>query len=336
MGIYDYIRGGKKEKKQMPEGEKVSAKSPETFKALCESLAKDFKGVMRLYSKTAGRLYNAAMLLEDGNITGASFEDIDFKRVYHKEDAVSRIRDKLSGTAGDLALYSFSQTDVENVKKTNREVMLKTPVPFSSLEMRIKLNLSGQGGASGPGQSVGGLHVREIEVGSGFNLADFARGLHINFKEQGREPPAIEKAEEKPVKELTDKEINEQLATADSKEKRALAIASIKNERLAELKKKRDDENKALMKRISQITDKKPEESAVSDTVKVETSIDKLYQYIQKYKKVRIDDDLASKLGVKRSQIESWALILEEHSLVELHYPTIGEPEIRSVVAGKR
>ena len=46
---------------------------------------------------------------------------------------------------------------------------------------------------------------------------------------------------------------------------------------------------------------------------------------------LKIDNKLARKLGVRRSQIEGWAMILEEHDLVELHYPAIGEPEIRKL-----
>jgi len=85
-----------------------------------------------------------------------------------------------------------------------------------------------------------------------------------------------------------------------------------------------------LAKRISQIARKKQDEEQ-KDTVRIETAIDRLYQMVQRYKRIRIDDDLARRLGVSRAQIENWALILEEHKLVELRYPAIGEPEIRAL-----
>jgi len=103
-----------------------------------------------------------------------------------------------------------------------------------------------------------------------------------------------------------------------------------RNERLEELKKKRQKEDMELAKRISQIARKKQDEEQ-KDTVRIETAIDRLYQMVQRYKRIRIDDDLARRLGVSRAQIENWALILEEHKLVELRYPAIGEPEIRAL-----
>ena len=46
---------------------------------------------------------------------------------------------------------------------------------------------------------------------------------------------------------------------------------------------------------------------------------------------MKINESLASRLKVNKTQIEEWAMILEEHNLLELRYPTIGEPEIVSL-----
>ncbi|MBM3309285.1 MAG: hypothetical protein FJY77_03440 [Candidatus Altiarchaeales archaeon] len=60
----------------------------------------------------------------------------------------------------------------------------------------------------------------------------------------------------------------------------------------------------------------------------VETTIDKLFNLVDKRDKLKIDDKLARELGVGKDKIEEWAVILEEHNLVTINYPAIGEPEI--------
>ncbi len=108
-------------------------------------------------------------------------------------------------------------------------------------------------------------------------------------------------------------------------------MSSRKRERMEEIQKKR----------IVTII-KKPQEEAPKVKVKsfdagekVETSIDKLYELVQKYKTLKVDDRLARALKVNKTQIEEWAMILEEHNLLELHYPTIGEPIIKYIPRGK-
>jgi hypothetical protein len=62
----------------------------------------------------------------------------------------------------------------------------------------------------------------------------------------------------------------------------------------------------------------------------LETDIDRLYKLVRKSKVVKFDD-ASAQLGKKRAEVTEWAGILEEHKLVELHYPIMGEPEIRFI-----
>jgi len=49
---------------------------------------------------------------------------------------------------------------------------------------------------------------------------------------------------------------------------------------------------------------------------------------LKKEKQLKITDELSKTLGIPKHQIEEWAMILEEHNLLTLKYPTIGEPLI--------
>jgi|WetSurMetagenome_2_1015567.scaffolds.fasta_scaffold05018_4 hypothetical protein len=347
MGLYDILKQKKnsddleKEKKAvLPEGEQVIAQTREEFIDFCESLKKDFNGVMKLYNRSEGKKYTAALLLDGGNIIGASFEDIDDKTIAYKEDAIVQIKKRLSGTRGDLEAYSFSEKDADRVRKTNQEAILKAAVPFSSLGMKIKGNIEEKHdiGLKGPQADYfslkEGTRIKEMRVEEGFRLTDFARKFSLGIPEMPPQKPAIPKKEPPKIeKEDRPQSINDKKGLFSG----LPGIPGIpggdsdaKNERLEAMKKKRQLENMNLAKRISQITQKK-QEGPKKETGKIETAIDKLYQLVQKYKRLKIDDELARRIGVSRSQIEGWALILEEHKLVELHYPAIGEPEIRAI-----
>ena len=330
MGLYNIIKQKKgEEKPRIQNGEQVRAETEEDFIDFCKSLTKDFKGVMVLYNK-GDAPSTAAILLENGNIIGASFEDTLGKEPLFRDEAIEQVKKKLSGTTGDLEVYSFSSQGMETVKKDNKDIILKATIPFSSLGMKIKANIS-SGQKKGPDSSpLAQGNIKELEVDEGFDLLDFARkfsvGLPARDKWEMRERPHLHEEDiPKPEEEVLAPETEGQ----DEKKLPGIGL-DLKRERFAEIKKKRQMEDMALMKRFSQLTGKRPE-GGVTEVSKVETSIDKLYQMVQKYKKLRIDNDLAHKLGVSRTQIEGWAMILEEHNLVELHYPAIGEPEIRKM-----
>jgi DNA-binding transcriptional ArsR family regulator len=59
----------------------------------------------------------------------------------------------------------------------------------------------------------------------------------------------------------------------------------------------------------------------------IETAIDKLLKLLREKKKVPISEALRI-LKVTEPQLESWIGSLEDHGIVELKYPVLGEPEI--------
>jgi len=60
----------------------------------------------------------------------------------------------------------------------------------------------------------------------------------------------------------------------------------------------------------------------------VATPIDELFAVVVENNKIKMGE-AAKKFGVHKAQIEEWAKILEEHGLIKIHYPPIGEPELR-------
>ena len=65
-----------------------------------------------------------------------------------------------------------------------------------------------------------------------------------------------------------------------------------------------------------------------------ETDFDKLYNLVQKKGKVKMSG-VAKTFKIKRKKAEEWARILEDHNLLKVHYPPIGEPELIKIVDKK-
>jgi quinol-cytochrome oxidoreductase complex cytochrome b subunit len=63
---------------------------------------------------------------------------------------------------------------------------------------------------------------------------------------------------------------------------------------------------------------------------KYETYFDTLYRIIEKKGKVKLSV-LATYFGIAKKRVEEWATILEEHEMLTIYYPLIGDPEIRKV-----
>jgi len=62
----------------------------------------------------------------------------------------------------------------------------------------------------------------------------------------------------------------------------------------------------------------------------IETDVDKLVNILARTGKVKMTT-AAKRIGVKSTQIEEWGKVLEEHGLVKLVYPLVGEPRIEVV-----
>lgn len=61
---------------------------------------------------------------------------------------------------------------------------------------------------------------------------------------------------------------------------------------------------------------------------RIETPLDELLELVIDKGSIKLAD-AAKKFKVKERQIEEWARILEEHELIEVHYPTIGKPVLK-------
>lgn len=66
-----------------------------------------------------------------------------------------------------------------------------------------------------------------------------------------------------------------------------------------------------------------------------ETNFDRLIIILNRYKSVKISV-FAKAFNISRQQIEEWAEILENHNLLEVHYPFLGEPELRLIQKNKK
>lgn len=64
--------------------------------------------------------------------------------------------------------------------------------------------------------------------------------------------------------------------------------------------------------------------------VNIETKPDMLYRMVNLRGKVSVAES-AKIFGVVEKQIESWALVLEEHKLIKIHYPAFGKPVLFSL-----
>ena len=76
---------------------------------------------------------------------------------------------------------------------------------------------------------------------------------------------------------------------------------------------------------------KKAVQEDISMPGTVETPIDELYEAVTNKGRITMED-AAKKFNVHASRIEEWAKILEEHGLIEIHYPALGKPELRKKV----
>jgi len=99
-----------------------------------------------------------------------------------------------------------------------------------------------------------------------------------------------------------------------------------------ELRRRRQETDRKIADKFSKIGKREEKKKVTLQKGVVKTSIDKLFELIKKYNRLKINDGLARRLNVSRSQIEEWSIILEDHNLVELRYPTLGDPEVRIVV----
>jgi len=302
-------------------GKHIIPSNTEEFFNVCRNLDQSFTGAMRLLGEIDGDMYQADLLIQNGRIIAASLEDLNKRTIILKEDALKGIKSKLIGIRGSLDVYEFNETEMSETIAENMDAMFDPQTDISISSLGVKL------------VPMKKKKDRIIEK----KPQEHKFGLHLGFE---RPKTDIEKRIFEPEKKTESIEpkimgrIPEQetgggitniatglggiMGTPEEME-----ISERKRERLEELRRRHLLAKKRItpQKKITKIREGE----------KVETPIDRFFGLVRKYKRIRINDNLAKKLGVSKTQMEEWAMILEEHNLVELHYPTIGEPEIRLV-----
>lgn len=314
----------------------------EDFNEICKKIGSSFTGAVRLLGRVDEGFYQADLLVRNGNIVGASFEDLEKRTITFKENAIEEIKKKLTGSIGTLDVYAFNDEDIRIVMMNNQEAILDSyspQIPLSGIGVRIKPMKMKV--LEPTVKEIERLEINHIKPKGKFNFGRIFKTFK-GMKEMAGEKDTVKldikrQTEKIPIAETvpTEKKVVQEggidMGDITSVLKKVEGTQlSIKEERLSELRRKRQMEDMTLIKKISKIgKEEPPVRSGIQEYEKIETSIDKLYELVQKHKRIRINDDLAHKLGITRAQIESWAMILEEHNLVELHYSAMGEPEIR-------
>jgi len=329
--------------------EKVVPETEEELQEVCKSLVTDFIGVMRLHGEADGEFYSTALMIDKGDIIAISFENMDLASVTVGDEAYREILERFQGTKGDLEIFEMSEDDLNQSLQSNINCLLTSPAKLSALNIKIKRIqhaeepqkkslLSGLTSVfSQPDTSVkadweGELKEtrrRRVEkLGGMVNLLDFARGLELDsvkakrFEEIRKAKQAMPHGNPAAV----DPRKAARLEELKAKRKLKLSLPGLGGAQAGGgYEAARPDQTSASS--AQQNPDNIPVKT-VQSGIRVSTGIDKLYEHVKREGKVKLNDVLASKLGINKTQIEEWAMILEEHSLLEVKYPTIGEPEI--------
>lgn len=318
MGLLDKIKK-KKEGKEPPTGKPLTVKSEEEFLETCKGLTKDFRGIMLLSGDVDGEHYSASLIIDQGGIIASTFELGGL--IMFREQAISEITGKLKGSKGVLNIFEFDDEDMQLIKETNRSAFLSNPVPLSSLGLKIKFLMEQWAKKQGQAEEgTGPLKLPELFKTSGsFNLLELARSPE-KIKETPKEGDKNDDLEKMKLDDINLEGIGGML-------KGVGAVAG--DRKLEEMRRIKEERQRKIAEKLAAAKRGEVPKEKHEGSKRVQTTIDKLYSLVKKYKKLRIDDKLSNTLGVNRAQIEEWAVILEEHDLIELRYPTIGEPEIR-------
>jgi hypothetical protein len=339
-------------------GEKVVPENEEELKEVAKSLVTDFVGVMRLFGEAEGQSYSAALLVDRGDIIAISFEHMDTVGITYGDEALHNIQSKFMGTKGDLEIFQMSDDDFNESLQPNVNCLLSAPIKLSSMNIKIKAKerpapqkksfLSSITGAltssdaslkADRQEELKEMRQRKVErIGGQVNLLNFARSIKIDSVKEKRfeELRKLRQTIVDVVSEQVDPKKTQRLEELKAaREKIKISIPSLGG---GPTKEERMERLRQMQTQTAPIKVDKPDNTpvkTVKDGRKIATNIDRLYEYVESQGRVKLNDALAAKLKISKTQIEEWAMILEEHSLLELKYPTIGEPEIVSVHADK-
>ncbi|MFH1722034.1 MAG: DUF2226 domain-containing protein [Candidatus Altiarchaeota archaeon] len=367
-------------------GHHITPRNTKDFYQVCKELDVNFTGCMRLMGIVEKVLYQADILIENGDIRGASFEALGGKKVLLGDDALASIREHMAGSAGRLDIYRFDEQDMKTSLDDNQEALASSILKLSEIGVKIKsikpketiskiqpqpLGAASQeknvrhsrmfglgritsifGSSHTSPKPLRGDRLSEIRKGpsphpDGAGISDkmpHVAGFGGNMPSQ-EEMKKAERAKEiqkgrldavisNPAPDMAANALAAQQHRLNQPQQGMMAAVTGTVKGMSSRKRERMEE--IQRKRIVTVI-KKPEEEpkikvkSFEAGEKVETSIDRLYELVQKYKTLKVDDRLARALRVSKTQIEEWAMILEEHNLLELHYPTIGEPVIKII-----
>ena len=102
-----------------------------------------------------------------------------------------------------------------------------------------------------------------------------------------------------------------------------------KKEEKKEPKAKKEPKNKPEEKPKEEVKEKKVIKRLKKLKIRVkdhvETDIDKLYEIVRDKGTLNVKE-ASKKLKLDVDRVEEWGRILEDHNLIKLHYPPIGEP----------
>lgn len=322
-------------------GRHIKPRDTLEFHKVCGELQKDFTGAMRLMSKMHGHILQADVIIKEGSVVAASLEDLTAGKVVGGDPALEGIRTRLANTRGHLDVYEISENDINQTIMDNQRTLLKNPVRIHELSIKIEPKIERKSPLTKLSEMIKALIPRrrpervrdkprtreriddswETRPGSeaGIDYSEHAR----------RDAPTPTRVRPPPTSKTV-------VRPPGAHTGEGIQIPSVsglaKSEHLAEIKQRRMQ--RIARKIITEKGGKKPVKT-IKEGTKVETKIDKLYDLVNHEGEVKVNDGLATVLGTPKTQIEEWAMILEEHDLVELDYPAIGEPIIKAVKSNK-
>jgi hypothetical protein len=133
-------------------------------------------------------------------------------------------------------------------------------------------------------------------------------------------------------KKLEKKEKNTKNSSEPGNDKDAKTAVNGKNNKTPEKKGTKTNEKLLESAAAKKLPEQEINAMAFADRQKrIETPLDELLELVMKRGTVKISE-AAKAFRVKESQLEEWARLLEEHELIEIHYPTIGKPILKKKV----
>ncbi|MFH0860474.1 MAG: DUF2226 domain-containing protein [Candidatus Altiarchaeota archaeon] len=344
---------------KLPRGSIVRPEKTENFYKICGELSTAFNGALRLKGKSGEDIFMADLLIQEGKVIGASIKKVADGQSWAREEGLAMIQDKLAGSSGKLDIFEFSPEEMKRSIELNETSLLENEIPVNELGVRIKstvikkkpvklgifsriISFFKSPSADRKADRLDEIKSSRIpkdEVKSAEGFRDRILDKHAASSDEtkGREKESGDRVHESERPSAIEKEDRLRIGIPQSRpDKQSIGLPKsgapsqgpsdvIKDSRIQAIKEKRMEKIEKLIGKDTNVA------GAVPGWDTIATNIDKLYDIVNKDNVVKINDKLSTQLKVPKTQIEEWAMILEEHNLVELHYPTLGEPEIRKV-----